>query len=393
MDQATHPGRYEVTVEELLLAFSWASSDLTLTSRQRNDVAMAVYAAWRAVEEHGQWPDAPARPHRPKLRLVESQDATPTDRELLEELQGSVRTLMANMAPEPKSDSVSDLPLRPRKTDREIIDLYVLAMRRRNLAPTTIEVRDRFFRQFLRAMGCGFAKVTREKIERWLDSGRKGPMLGARARRWRLSTLDVFYRWAVDEGLLQDNPAAKIAKPKLPQAMPRPMRDADLVLALEKATPEMRCWLLLGAYEGLRCCEIAGLDREDVLEDVGQLRVTQGKGGKERMLPLHPDVLAALQALPMRPTGALFRRPRCLDRCPPYVVSQRISAYLVSIGLEHTGAHQLRHWFGVHTYRANADLLLVQKLLGHSSPGVTANYAAADPSHAAPTVAGLHVGP
>jgi integrase len=171
------------------------------------------------------------------------------------------------------------------------------------------------------------------------------------------------------------------------------MRDADLVLALEKATPEMRCWLLLGAYEGLRCCEIAGLNREDILEDVGQLRVTQGKGGKERMLPLHPDVLAALQALPMRPTGALFRRPRCLDRCPPYVVSQRISAYLVSIGLEHTGAHQLRHWFGVHTYRANADLLLVQKLLGHSSPGVTANYAAADPSHAAPTVNGLHIGP
>ena len=184
-----------------------------------------------------------------------------------------MRALMAGLVPEdPRADLPEGYPLarsRVVKTDRELIDLYVLSMRRRYLSPRTIEVRDRFFRQFLREVRCGFAKVTRDKIETWLDSGRKGPAIGARARRWRLSTLDCFYRWAVEEGFLTDNPAAKIAKPRVPVGMRRPMRDADLRLALEKATPEMRAWLLLGAYEGLRCCEIAGLDREDVLDDVG----------------------------------------------------------------------------------------------------------------------------
>jgi integrase/recombinase XerC len=385
MDEATHPGRYEVTVEELLLAFSWASSDLTLTSRQRNDVAMAVYAAWQAVSEHGQWPDAPQRPHRPKLRIVGAPEP-PSDRELLEELQGSVRALMANLAP----PAPTPIARTPAKTDREIIDLYVTSMRRRNLSPATLEVRDRFLRQFLREMRCGFAKVTREKIETWLDSGRKGPAIGPRARRWRLSTLDVFYTWAVDEGLLAENPAGKIAKPRVAMSLPRPISDADLRLALEHADPRMRCWLLLGAFEGLRCMEIAGLDREDVLEDVGQLRVEHAKGAKKRVLPLHPDVLAALQALPMPPTGALFRRPQCLDRCPPYHVSQRINAYLHSLGIT-SNAHALRHAFATKVYRADQDLLLTQKLMGHSTPAVTAVYAACDPASAAPTINGLHL--
>jgi len=397
MDEATHPGRYEVTVNELLLAFSWASSDLTLTSRQRNDVAMAVYAAWQAVEEHGQWPGAPARPHRPKLRVVGAPEPR-SDRELLEELQGSVRELMANVAA-PESTMLTRqhgafLPTptarTPAKTDREMIEAYVTSMRRRNLSPRTIEVRERFFHLFLRAMRCGFAKVTKEKIETWLDSGRKGPAIGPRARRWRLSTLDVFYRWACEEGLLDENPAAKIAKPRVPTGLPRPIPIADLRLALGQADPQMRCWLLLGAFEGLRCMEIAGLDREDVLEAEGQLRVEYGKGGKKRLLPLHPDVLAALQALPMRPTGSLFRRARCLDRVPAYYVSQHINAYLHSIGSA-SNAHSLRHFFATEVYRTNQDLLLTQKLLGHGTPAVTAVYAACDPASAAPTVNGLHL--
>ena len=64
--------------------------------------------------------------------------------------------------------------------------------------------------------------------------------------------------------------------------------------------------LSLAAYAGLRCQEIAGLDREDVLEAKGLLRVVKGKGGVERIVPLHPEALAALRCLPMPRSGALF---------------------------------------------------------------------------------------
>ena len=73
-------------------------------------------------------------------------------------------------------------------------------------------------------------------------------------------------------------------------------------------------------------------------------------------------------------------------------MSQGINLYVHSIGIT-SNAHSLRHWFATGVYRANADLLLTQKLPGHSTPAVTAVYAAADPTTAAPTVNGLHVGP
>jgi integrase len=68
-----------------------------------------------------------------------------------------------------------------------------------------------------------------------------------------------------------------------------------------------------------------------------------------------------------------------------------INLYLHSLGIA-SNAHSLRHWFACHVYRTNQDLLLTQKLLGHSTPAVTAVYAASDPAAAAPTVHGLHVG-
>ena len=54
--------------------------------------------------------------------------------------------------------------------------------------------------------------------------------------------------------------------------------------------------------------------------------------------------------------------------------------------------HQLRHWFGTHTYRASLDLRMTQELLGHSSPNTTTIYAAWSPGAAVPIVQGLSAG-
>jgi integrase len=118
---------------------------------------------------------------------------------------------------------------------------------------------------------------------------------------------------------------------------------------------------------------MAGLDREDVLEGEGLLRITQGKGGTERVIPLHPDVLAALVALPMPESGVIFRRPWCRDRWPAHNVSHTINTYLHSLGIDST-AHALRHWFGTTIYQLTKDIRLTQELMGHSGPNTTAIY-------------------
>ena len=67
----------------------------------------------------------------------------------------------------------------------------------------------------------------------------------------------------------------------------------------------MRAMLALAAFAGLRCQEIAGLDRDDIIEAKGLIRVRFGKGAKERIVPIHPDVMEALRCLPLPRTGAI----------------------------------------------------------------------------------------
>jgi len=278
-------------------------------------------------------------------------------------------------------------PAKPKHlTDPALIAKYVTHLQRRNLSPRSIEAVESRLRTFTRANRGTFGTVTRAGVEAILDKRNLSP----RTRYWWISMLSGFYTWAIDEELLEVDPTAKITRPNLKKTLPRPMTDADLRRALYGGEPMMRCWLLLGAYEGLRCQEIAGVSREDVDEDAMTLRVVYGKGAKERMLPLHADVLEALRALPMPARGPLFRRSRCLDRYPPYAVSQELNDYLRGLGIK-SSAHTLRHYFASNVYAATLDLRLTQELMGHESADTTAIYTKADMGKGAGAVASLKV--
>ncbi len=147
--------------------------------------------------------------------------------------------------------------------------------------------------------------------------------------------------------------------------------------------------MLLAALQGLRCQEIAGLQREDIIEEEGLLRVVHAKGGNERMLPLHPDVLSALWALPMPRAGWLFIRPRG-GKYTPHQLSRVFNDFLRDAAVG-ASAHQLRHWFASELYRSTQDIRLVQEMLGHSSPEITAIYAAFDRKAAGEAVTALQV--
>ena len=153
--------------------------------------------------------------------------------------------------------------------------------------------------------------------------------------------------------------------------------------AIGRADPMMKCWLLLAALAGCRCQEIAGVAREDVYEETMRLHIVHGKGDKERWAPLHPDILEALKALPMRAEGRLWDETAAS-------VSRKGNRFLHDLGISST-MHTLRHYFGTEVYRASKDLRLTQELMGHSSPQTTAVYAAADQSQASGVVGKLRI--
>lgn len=263
-----------------------------------------------------------------------------------------------------------------------IIDEHCKHLQRRGLAPATIAIRRR--RLGILEAHVGIMPATPEAIEAMLD----GRNLGVKARYDWLSHLGQFYRWAIDWGHLTTDPTAKVARPRQRRNLPRPIDTGDLVLALQMATPTMRAWLSLMAFSGLRCMEVAGLDVDDLLWDDGLIRI-HGKGGKERLVPMHPDVAAALRSITRPKRGALFRRPHG-GRFPAAQVSREVATFLDDLGIAAT-AHQIRHWFGTHTYRVSRDLRVVQELMGHSSPTTTSVYADWSREEAARTIAQLSV--
>lgn len=262
--------------------------------------------------------------------------------------------------------------------------------RRRNLAVGTVYRRRQCGERLADWMHPRPLTDTRTvDVDVFLDARARGPRpIGARSRYHWISHLHAMFDWALRHQLIDADPTATIIRPKIDRLLPRPIADHDLADALRQAAPMMRAWLLAGSLAGLRCAEIAGLGRADVLEADMLLRVI-GKGRRERLVPLHPDLLDALRRHGLPRTGHLFVRPRGQPYTPS-MVSREINLYLHSIGVDAT-AHQLRHWFGTHAYRQCRDLRTVQELLGHASPTTTAIYTAASPLDARTAVAGLGV--
>lgn len=263
----------------------------------------------------------------------------------------------------------------------ELLGRFAVAQQRRGLRDSTISDRERLLIRFFRHVDP--YEATADDVEQWLD----GCHLTNKSRATYLSNLGPFFAWMVADGERDDNPVDKIARPRLPRMLPRPAPAYDLDVALERAGPRMRCWLLLAAYEGLRCFEIAALCREDVLD--GQepplLRLSDAKGGHQRVLPLNPLVLDALRAYGMPNRGPLFRftqRRKQGLQITAHAVSDYINDHLRRCQAAST-AHQFRHQFGSACYRETRDVFLVQTLMGHADPRSTAGYVAINPVESA----------
>jgi site-specific recombinase XerD len=230
---------------------------------------------------------------------------------------------------------------------------------RRGVSPISINKRELYLRAFDRWLaGRSYFEVERDDVERFLDS--RG--VTAKTRYDSLSHIHCFYRWAQDADLTSSDPTQRIVRPKLPPTTLRMVDTAQLDQALKGATPKQRCWIVLAALQGLRVQEIAGLRVGDVEETQGLLRVAHAKGGNERMLPLHPEVLKALKALPLPRQGWIFNRPMG-GKFTAHHLSFQLNRALRELGVGAT-ARELRHWFGAHLYAETRDLLRVQQVMG-----------------------------
>lgn len=215
--------------------------------------------------------------------------------------------------------------------------------------------------------------------------------LSARSMARRLSSVKSFLRWAADRQSVDATAALSTRAPKYARKLPRPLAEAqarDVIDRVAVQAPEP--WigardaaivtLLYGC--GLRLSEALALTGAD-LPLTTALRV-RGKGSKERLVPLLPAAVEAVEAYlalcpwPVVRDLPLFRGLRG-GALNPRLVARAMEQARIALGLPATATpHALRHSFATHLLGAGADLRAIQDLLGHARLSTTQVYTAVD---------------
>ncbi len=210
-----------------------------------------------------------------------------------------------------------------------------------------------------------------------------------------LSTLRMFHRFAVREGLVPDDPTAGVVRPRLPRALPHPLTVDEVAAILEAprtAEPSGlrdRAILELLYGAGLRISELTGLDVDDLDLEEQAVRVL-GKGGKERQVPIGRMAREAIDAYLTRgrpslagprSRAALFLNARG-GRLTRQSCSRLLDAHAHAAGVRRrVTPHDLRHSFATHLLEGGADVRVVQELLGHASVATTQIYTLVTAEH------------
>lgn len=193
-----------------------------------------------------------------------------------------------------------------------------------------------------------------------------------------LSALRAFYGWALLMGKVTESPIKAAHGRKVGRRLPRVLSESETSTIIQAdLSARDRAVILLMLLAGLRLTEISRLCRQDVDLSGQSVRVS-GKGDKERIVPLHIDIVDALKVWlkshPRLPGDPLF---------PGYkghALQRRAIESLVARAGEKAGLskkltpHMLRHTFATRLLRAGANLRQVQELLGHASVATTQIY-------------------
>ncbi len=227
---------------------------------------------------------------------------------------------------------------------------------------------------------------------------------GRTERKWTPNTflvyhksLLVFFRWCIGEGfMLQKNPIPDIEKPKLYKMLPKKLTRQDTLHLLEVVyNYPWQCKFLryrnhaifsTFVFCGLRKQELLKLKYTDVDIENLSIFIRQGKGNKDRIIPLSPTLASILKKY-------LEERVQSKKTCPEFFASFHRNTGLTDAGLiilatairKSSGInftiHKLRHSFACLMIEGGCDIYSLSKMLGHSDIKTTTIYLHATADH------------
>ncbi len=206
----------------------------------------------------------------------------------------------------------------------------------------------------------------------------------------RLTVFKRFYRYALRQHLVEQDPCLKLRAAKQAQRFPKVLSEEQITTLLN--TPDTaealglrdRTMLELMYASGLRVSEIVSLKTVALGLNEGVVRVVNGKGGKERLVPFGAEAGEWLRRYLQEARHVLLEGKTCqevfvgrhtgsgLTRQAFWSIIKRY-AQLADIKVA-LSPHTLRHAFATHLLNHGADLRVVQLLLGHADISTTQIY-------------------
>jgi integrase/recombinase XerC len=267
---------------------------------------------------------------------------------------------------------------------------YLRSLRERNASAHTIKAYTGDLEKFAVYVGkIGWTQIDHVAIRGFLSQLYEQGLSKTSVAR-ALAAVRSLYRWLAREGIVEQNPAALVATPRLPKKLPRVPTIEEMNTLLDGDMPELAAWperdglileLLYGS--GIRNSELVGIDLDDVRWS-GEAVLVRGKGRKERYVPFGAAVKSALVAyLPARQQklAAQIRSTRALlvnlrgSRLTTRSVRRIVKRIAAAKGLSpDVHPHTLRHAFGSHMLEEGADLRAIQEMLGHQRLSTTQRY-------------------
>lgn len=248
------------------------------------------------------------------------------------------------------------------------------------------------------------AAVVQEDLQQFLKAIAEMGM-GANSQARIISGLRAFFKYAMLEQIVQQNPTELLEAPKLKRALPEVLSFDEIeaiIGAIDQSTPEgvRNKAMLETLYScGLRVSELVNLQLSQLYLDVGFVRVF-GKGSKERLVPIGRDAIKYIQLyrdnvrvhVPVQKGEEdmvfLNNRGRRLSRVMVFLI---IKAMAAKAGItKNISPHTFRHSFATHLVEGGADLRAVQEMLGHESITTTEIYTHLDREYLRETLHRFH---
>jgi len=269
-----------------------------------------------------------------------------------------------------------------------------IARQQRRWKPSQVRHHTRTRLRALRQVWCwlleerevsGFAALSRRDVEAYVEA-RLAVGLAASTLNRQLRDLWAFLRFVEGQGQPLSPGVFRVVRLKEGRSLPRFLAEEEyhrlerLILSQTVAGTRDdrldRAWFYLLAHGGLRLSELCDLRLGDLDLEGQRLAIREGKGKRDRIVPLSATTVTALHSYlavrgPAQSDHLLIFRQRAIR---PDLVHNRLRRYGKAVGLK-VSPHRLRHTLATRLVNVGVDIVSLQRLLGHEKLETTLIYA------------------